>query len=276
MKTAASLLTAALTFAALAAPAGAKEKIKSAKICGASTCVTVTDREKASVLDGFDAPGRPPPASSFYTVEVTMGAARQIRSMFYYVPSAAMARPAERPGQAGPSLRLWSTVRPEAAALLREVTKGLAPFPRPQLSSVRIGSKTVVDGADSYLRLFELPSASGPGDVLAYSEPIDLRSAQPTPWTDTSADLSFSPSAGLLARGGQAVRIPEGVLTDLRAGRPLAADDVKPAGWPTAVAIAASVVASGGAVAYLLRRRLPGPRTSRFRQARSYRARGSE
>lgn len=279
MKAPASLFAAALAFVLLATSAAAKERIKSAKVCGASGCVTVTDREKANSLVGSDTlvsppppstpSTAPPPPSSFYTVELAMGADGNIRSTFYYVPSAAMARPADRPGQAGPSLRLWSTVRPEAAALFREVTKGLEPFPKPHLSSVRIGSTTIVDGADSYLRLFELPSASGLGELLAYSESIDLRSTQPTPWTDSSSDLSFSPSAGLLARGGQAVRIPEELLADLRGGRPLGGgEEVGPAAWPTFVAMLASVLAAAGAIAYLLRRRIPVPHAFRFRQAR--------
>lgn len=276
MKAPASLFAAALAFVLLATSAAAKERIKSAKVCGASGCVTVTDREKANSLVGSDTlvspppPSTPPPPpSSFYTVELSMGADGNIRSTFYYVPSVAMARPAHMPGQAGPSLRLWLTVRPEAAALFREVTVGLEPFPKPRLSSVRIGSKTIVDGADSYLRLFELPSTSGLGELLAYSESIDLRSTQPTPWTDSSSDLSFSPSAGLLARGGQAVRIPEGLLADLRAGRPLGGgEDVGPVAWPTFVAMLAAVLAAVGAIAYLLRRRIPVPHASRFRQAR--------
>jgi len=278
MKAPASLFAAALAFVLLTTPAAAKERIKSAKVCGASGCITVTDREKASSLVGSDAlvspqppmPSTTPPLpSSFYTVELAMGADGRIKSTFYYVPSAAMARSAHVPGQAGPSLRLWLTVRPEAAALFREVTKGLEPFPKPRLSSVRVGSKTIVDGADSYLRLFELPSASGLGELLAYSESIDLRSTQPTPWTDSSSDLSFSPSAGLLARGGQAVRIPEELLADLRGGRPLGgADEVGPTVWPAFVAMLAAVVAAAGAIAYLLRRRIAVSHASRFRQAR--------
>jgi hypothetical protein len=270
MKTAVSLFAAALAFAGLATSAAAKEKIKSAKVCGASDCVTVTDRENVNVLVGSETVGAPPPASTFYTVELAMGAEGEIRSTFYYIPSAAMARPASKSGQAGPSLRRWATVTPDAAALFREFVRGLEPFPKPHLSSVQIGSNTVVDGADSYLRLFELPSTSSAGALLAYSESIDLRSTQPTPWTDSSSDLSFSPSAGLLARGGQAVRIPEELLADLRAGRPLAADDDgAPFAWPTLVATLAAALAAVVAIAYLLRRaRIPAAHASRFRQAR--------
>ena len=262
VKTAASFFVAALAFALLATSAAAKERIKSARVCGASECVTVTDRKKANLLVSFDAPASPPPASPFYTVELAMGAEGEIRSTFYYVPSGGVARPANEPGQAGPSLRLWSTVRPKAAALFREVARGLDPFPRPRLSSVQIGSKTVVDGADSYLRLFELPDTSGTGGLpLAYSAWIDLRTAQPTPWTDSAHDLSFSPNGGLLARGGQPVRIPEELLADMRAGRPLGTDDDGAVfAWPALVATLAAALAAAVALTFFRRRaRIPRP-----------------
>jgi hypothetical protein len=221
MKIAAFLFAASLTFFGPAA-AQAKERITSAKVCGSTGCLTVNDARKASTLDGDGRVVPPPPAAGFYTVELAQGAGGRIRSTFYYVPSAATTLHAFKSGQSGPSVRRWKAIAPRAVALLREVTRGLKPFPRPRLSSVRIGAKTVVAEADSYLRLFELPSTSAAGGSLAYSESIDLRSARPTPWTDADRDLSFSPSGGLLARGGQAVRIPEALLSDLRAGRALA------------------------------------------------------
>lgn len=262
VKTAASFFAAALAFALLATSAAAKERIKSARVCGAFECVTVTDRKKANLLVSFDASGSPPPASPFYTVELAMGAGGGIRSTFYYVPSAGMARPANEPSQAGPSLRLWSTVAPEAAALFREVARALEPFPKPRLSSVQVGSKTMIDGADSYLRLFELPDTSGTGGLpLAYSEWVDLRAAQPTPWTDSASDLSFSPSGGLLARGGQAVRIPEELLADMVAGRPLeGGDDGAFSAWRTLVATLGAALAAAVTLAFVLRRvRMPRP-----------------
>jgi hypothetical protein len=270
MRTLASLFAASLVFAALAASAAAEE-VKSAKVCGASDCVTVTEREKAMLLVGGDGrPGSPPPASAFYTVEATVTTDESGGTgtwSFYYVPSEATTRPAYDPrGDTGPSTHAWWAVSSQAAALFGAVTKGLEPFPAPDVSEVVIGSKTVVEGADSYLRLFELPRTTGalPGALpVEYSESIDLRSTPPTPWTDLPSDLSFSPSAGLMERGGQVVRIPEEMLADIRAGQPLgAADDGgAPFPWTALAAALAAALAGAVAIAFLLRRvRIPFPR----------------
>jgi hypothetical protein len=267
MRLLASLFAAALAIAALATPAAAKE-VKRAKVCGPSDCVTVTDREKVSLLVGGDGggPGSPPPASNFYTVEFTGDAeGNEFTWTVYYVPSAAMTRPAFDPdGDAGPSLHTWWAVDSKSAGLFGAVTKGLEPFPRPDLSSVTIGSKAVVAGADSYLRLFELPPTRASGSLpTAYSASIDLRSKEPTPWTDMPSDLSFSPTAGKLERGGQVVKVPEDLLADMRAGRPLAADPTDGGGfaWGTLAATLAAALAGAVVIALLLRRaRFPFPR----------------
>ncbi len=275
MKTLASLFAAAFVFAAVATSAAAKE-VKSAKVCGPSDCVNVTDREKASMLVGGDGgPGSPPPASSFYTVEVTIdtGQGDAPTWTIYYVPSAAMTRQVYDPGaEAGSSTHAWSVVSARAAALLRDVTKGLDPFPKPDLSSVQIGSKTVVAGADSYLRLYELPPTRASGSLpTAYSEWIDLRSKQPPPWTDLPRDLSFSPSGGVVERGGQVVRLPEEFLAAMQAGRPLGVEERGDGGggkafpWATLAATLGLAVAGAILIAFLLRRvrfRFPRRRAS--------------
>ena len=265
MKALASLLAASFLFAALATSAVAKE-IKSAKVCGPSDCVTVTDRDQAMVLANSSHPGSPPPAASFYTVEVevTVEAERAVTWTFYYVPSAEMARPANDPAaDAGPSVLAWSTVPVATSALFRDVTKEIEPFPKPELSSVKVGSKTVVQGANSYLRIFELPPTRVSGSMpTEYSASIDLRSKEPTPWTDMPSDLSFSPTAGMLERGGQVVRLPEELLADLQAGRPLAVEEESTAfPWRTLAAALAAALAGALAIAVLMRRlRIPFPR----------------
>jgi hypothetical protein len=271
MRPLASLFAAALAFAALATSAAAKE-VKSAKVCGPSECVTVEDRSKATLLvSGEGGPGSPPPASSFYTVEVTIDVPEEEEALpgwtFYYVPSARMTRPAYDPrGDTGPSTHSWWTADSRAVALLDEVTKGLEPFPKPALSSVVTRSKTVTEGADSYLALYELPRARGglpSGLPVEYSEWINLRSAQPSPWTDLPHDLSFSPSARLMERGGQVVRIPDGLLADIQAGRALAAEPADGASfpWTTLAATLGAAVLAAVAIVLLLRRvRIPFPR----------------
>jgi hypothetical protein len=266
MKTLASLVAATIAFAALAASAAAKE-VKRATVCGVSDCVVVKDREKAMALisgDEGSGPGSPPPASSFYTVEVTIdtGQGDAPTWTLYYVPSAAMTRPAYDPhGDAGASNHPWWAVSPSTEALYRQVTKGLEPFPRPHLSSVAIGSKTLVAGADSYLQVYELPPTRASGSLpTAYSEWIDLRSKQPTPWTDLPRDLSFSPSGGVVERGGQVVKLPEALLADMQAGRPLGVErtDAARGGssfpWMTLAATLAAALAGAVLIAFVLRR----------------------
>ena len=261
MKTLASLFAASLVFAALA-PSAAGKEIKSAKVCGPSECMTVTDRDQAMVLINSSHPGSPPPAASFYTVEVEVAveAGRAVAWTFYYVPSAQMTRSAYAPdGEAGPSVPAWSTVPGATSAFFREVTKGMEPFPKPDLSSVGIGSRTVVAGADSYLRLFELPPTRASGSLpTEYSAAIDLRSKQPTPWTDMPSDLSYSPAAGMLERGGQVVRLPDELRADLQAGRPLAGEEAAApsAGFPsgTFTGALAAALAAAVAIALALRR----------------------
>jgi hypothetical protein len=260
VKAAASLLAATIAFALLTTSAAAKE-IKSATVCGPADCVTVTEREEVALLLGGEETG-PPPPSSFYTVEFAVDVESEPTWTVYYVPSATRTRPAYDPhGTAGPSLHVWSALTPAASELFREVTRGLEPFPTPDISSVVVGTRTVTAGSDSYLGLFELPPTSSEGGVLAYSHRIDLRSAQPTPWTDIPSDLSFSPSAGLLARGGQLVRIPKELLADMGAGRPLGVeDDGASFAWPTFAAASAIALAAAVALAFLIRRtRRPAP-----------------
>jgi hypothetical protein len=271
MRTLASLFAAALAFAALAPSVAAKE-VKSAKVCGPSDCVKVEDRSKATLLvSGEGGPGSPPPASPFYTVEVRIEVPEEEEAVpawtFYYVPSAEMTRPAYDPrGDTGPSAHVWWTMDPRGVALLARVTKGLEPFPKPDLSSVMIGSKRVVERADSYLALYELPNTRGgrSGSLpVEYSEWIDLRSTQPSPWTDLPRDLSFSPSAGLMERGGQVIRIPDEFLADIQGGRPLAAERTGGASfpWTTLAATLGAALAAAVAIALLLRRmRIPFPR----------------
>ena len=120
-----------------------------------------------------------------------------------------------------------------------------------------VGSKTVVGGADSYLRLFELPPTRASGSrPTEYAEAIDLRSTRPTPWTDMPSDLSYSPTSRMLERGAQVVKLPEDVFADMRAGRPLAADDDggAPFPWRTLFVTLAAALAGAVAIAFLLRR----------------------
>ncbi|HEV3408331.1 MAG TPA: hypothetical protein VG079_06555 [Gaiellaceae bacterium] len=271
MRPLASLFAATLAFAAFATSAAAKE-VKSAKVCGPSDCVMVKERWKATLLvSGEGGPGSPPPASPFYTVEVRVEVPEEEEAVpawtFYYVPSAEMTRPAYDPrGDTGPSAHSWWTMDRRGVALLARVTKGLEPFPKPDISSVVIGSKRVVERADSYLALYELPNTRGgrSGSLpVEYSEWINLRSTEPSPWTDLPRDLSFSPSAGLMERGGQVVRIPEELLADIQAGRPLAAEPTGGASspWTTLAATLAAALAALVAIALLLRRvRIPFPR----------------
>ncbi|HXF97159.1 MAG TPA: hypothetical protein VNJ46_00935, partial [Gaiellaceae bacterium] len=226
---------AASAVVALPSTAAAKGRVESVRVCGPRACVTVASDRRAALLllvrpAGVASTPRPSP---FYRVEVASEARGEAREAFFYVPAAAALRPAAGPGLAGPSLRQWLAVTPEAAARYRALVRGLAPFPAPRLAAVRVGGRTVVEGAGTYLRLFDLPSAGAGSRRLAFPLPIDLRAERPSPWTGGPEDLSFSARTGYLARGGEVVRVPEGLLDDLRAGRALAPGVKRggPPGW---------------------------------------------
>jgi hypothetical protein len=208
--------------AALALPptAAAKEPLH-ATICGASACMTVTDRATLNQIPGGEATRPLGPAAPYYTVDVVAGEhgnpQNQHAFSMYYVP----AENAMAWAETG-IVRLHPIFGEPTTRLMRDLTADLEPFPAPWLTAVSVGGRKVdAHAAQSYLRLYEQKTeaalAESPSDWLR----VDLRSVRPSPWTESRPDLMFSPSADLLEVGGNRVKISDELASDVEARRAL-------------------------------------------------------
>lgn len=253
MRKIALAVAAAAALAASAGPAAAKEMVK-ATFCGASGCASVTDRHTLGQLPaGGETKSAPAAPAPFYTVRFTSRHEGQRTTwLVYYVPSANVLA---APGEFGQMdwLPIWDK---PSKSLMRRMTAGLAPFPMPRVTSVAIGSKTIRDGASSYLRLYDVatsgPAVPGSPDWV----PIALRSGRPSPWTDPHATLAYSPGRKVLQRGIEYVRLPDSLAGDVASARPLGPSG---GGFPWLVvllsAAGAAVLAGAALAAVRLRRR---------------------
>jgi hypothetical protein len=81
--------------------------------------------------------------------------------------------------------------------------------------------------ASKYLGLYR----AGRRARLDYPESwvaIDLRSAEPTPWTDGAREFMFSPQAKALERGGALYELPDWLSSDVAAAQPLREEPNRP------------------------------------------------
>jgi hypothetical protein len=123
------LFTFTLVALVLVPAAGAKE-LKSATICGANTCTTVTERVRLRALPagGQDA-APPPPPSAYYTIEFVVGTGdgRESRWLVLYVPSEKIiGANSEVPGGL-----TWLPAFGDAITAMSQATKKLEPFRAP-------------------------------------------------------------------------------------------------------------------------------------------------
>jgi len=246
----------------LAAPAAAKE-LTQAQLCGPAACETVTDRDTLRALPmGGENVGTPPPASRFYVMRLTVreGDSGPTHTwQVYYVPSADMLAVRDEYGTID-----WLPIYGDAIPLMKRLTRGLEPFPRPQLSRVTIGGEQVSGDASTYLRLFTVQSAGtaryGEGDYAL----VDLVSRSPSPWTDGSSEFAFSPSTKTLERGADLIRLPDGLADDVAAARALdPGGDRTLLPWLLLAALVAGIVLLAAAARLLRARRateIPAPR----------------
>jgi hypothetical protein len=116
-----------------AGAAAAKEPV-SAKVCGASDCVTVKDRDALMALSEGGPPTDPPDRGApWYSVRTTIEVGPDQRDSFSsaIVPSAGLVRGAD----AGEGF-VWMPATPRGEQVYRRVTRGLAPFPAATLKGV--------------------------------------------------------------------------------------------------------------------------------------------
>jgi hypothetical protein len=118
---------------ALASAAEAKELV-SAKVCGASDCRTVEDREALAALSEGGGPTEPPKASAFYQVDLTgRGDGERFTFTVVIVPEAGLMR-----GGTEAEGYTWMPVSPDAVREFRQMTRGLEPFPAAKLAGLDV------------------------------------------------------------------------------------------------------------------------------------------
>jgi hypothetical protein len=168
------------------------------QICGADACTTVRDAAMTHQMAWIGGSGvRSPAASAYYTVRFVAGEGAQKSQALYYVPSAGAMRRLDQRGAAR-----WEPVNQTARDAYGLATAGLEPFAPPELTAARVGSRVVRGDASSYLRLYaagtRFRGLVKPSKWLS----IVLESAQPSPWTDGTSGLAYSPGLRLLRRDG--------------------------------------------------------------------------
>jgi hypothetical protein len=121
---------ALLALLALPVTASAKE-VKSATVCGASGCHTVTGSAARNVVEG-GGPAGPPAAAPFYSVRVkiAIGAGRTDSWRTAWVPSRDRVRGLDEVNHR----YAWMTASAGQADALNAAARGLTPFPASRLS----------------------------------------------------------------------------------------------------------------------------------------------
>jgi hypothetical protein len=202
-------LLAALVVGALALAGTAQAKeIVSLKVCGASGCNSVTDRDQ---LRGWEQEGNTDPASvsspgaqGFYTVDLAFGDPEgnvMHRETAYWLVDSNLMR--FKPDTQNP----WWTLFPGQVSMFKTVASGVEPF-TPALSKVTVKGKAVADPS-SYLRLFgKLRYVTFPKGKL-HLITIALRASQPNPWVSGMVLLRYDAGRRLLIRSDGYFRLPK-------------------------------------------------------------------
>ena len=190
---------------AVAGTAQAKE-IQSLKICGASGCNEVTDR---NALQGWEQAGNTDPDSvavatpqTFYTVDLAFGDGQQImhRDTAYWLPETNLMRFTSQTRDP------WWRLFPGQVSMFKNVASGIEAF-TPKLSKVTVKGKAVAD-PNSYLRLFgKFPYTGIPRGRL-HLFTIAMRASEPNPWVNGTVLLRYDASRRLLIRSDGYFKLP--------------------------------------------------------------------
>ena len=245
------MLVAALAFAA---PALAKEP-KEATLCGPDECGTVSDRQLLLGVVGDDSsPGPPAPPGTYYKVRMTIdvppdaGVAPHVD--FWYVPATHALKAAGRDPYATNRFA-WTILSPAAAAAFDKALRGVQAFPTPKVTSVKIGYRAVKDPS-SYLRLLTVGGTQIAVPSTEDWQPVTF-TGTPSPWTDNTTPLEYSPAANMLQRAGEVIKLSPSLAASIEAGNSLAPSD---ASFPWKYVAIAILALAAAAAAILLMRRL--------------------
>jgi hypothetical protein len=206
MKKLAVLVSAAAAFLALAVAAQAKE-IGSLKVCGASGCNTLADRDQ---LQGWE-PNNDPSSQSgaaaqrYYTVEIgfTDGTTIIHRETAYWLPDSGLMR------FQGQVMDPWWQVFPNQTAMYQKLATGIDAF-TPTLKRATVKGKAAAD-PNSYLKLFDNFHYATLGKAKLHLIRIRLTSAGENPWLNGTTILSYDAKQHLLIRPDGYFRLPASV-----------------------------------------------------------------
>jgi hypothetical protein len=253
-----ALLVVFAVLLAVPAVASAKE-ITAVQFCGVAGCRTIEQPPQSFGSGGDGIPEPAPAAGPYYTVTLTAGHEGQTESwQIFYVPGEPMLSFRGERGEA-----IFDELFGNVAAMYRNLTRGLEPFPTPSITGATVDGQPVTD-PQSYLGLY-----GREGDVGRYPAepdfvPIVLHSSRPSPWTG-ARHLMFSPSTGALEAGTSIVDLPDGLAASIAARESLGPGAAAAAGsggfdWPL-VSIALTTAFALGLAALLAARRGRRPAT---------------
>jgi hypothetical protein len=192
----------------------------SADFCGASICVAITDPGTLQMLPRTVFSNEaialaPAPPQAYYSLRLTLGEGpRAPHLTVHSLPEARLLRTST--GWA-PVEALWMALDADADSALRPLTASIEPFGAPRLTAAFVGARRV-RSPSSYLSLYSVPSAGRPLIRGADWLTIRLRSATASPWTDGANWLQYSPSARVLVRDGEFVKLDRRTARALQRG----------------------------------------------------------
>jgi hypothetical protein len=200
-----------------ASPAAAKGPV-TVKVCGKDDCITIKDdftdpHGPGGTLvntDALDFAATPAPGP-YYSLEIK--GYWYDRDTFYFVPGSEVLRVGSN----------WLALRDKDVASMRAVTRGLAPFPPPQLTRALVDGRPAANAAPYFALLGTLPAADYP-PALARKVEIVLRADRPNPWTDVRRPLEYYPRRNVLHRQVEWLSVPPQLAAvierDARIGAP--------------------------------------------------------
>jgi hypothetical protein len=238
--------------AALLLPATANAKeIEKAVVCGAEGCKTV-GHPGHEIANGGSGAGRIPPPGPYYSVELFVGDDGGAHGSWtvYYAPEPGAISYA---GEGGDFV--WSQLPAEAAALYRQASAALEPFPSPRFHTVLIDGRAVAD-PQSYLRLLTVPSAGSAYPDEPDWQRVELRADRENPWS--LSKLEYSPATDVLVRGSEFVLLKPALAERVEARGSLGSGPGSAFDWPL-VSGSVLVAAAAGLAGLLLARRGRAP-----------------
>lgn len=241
--------------AALTAPAASAKGITALRLCGTDGCKMVAIPNDSHEFPGLGGdPSYPPAAGPFLDVELILDGSRAER--LWYVPGA---RAFARRDENG-SIRWTRNSAQRIDALIAAAARGVTPY-TPRAVAAFVGDRRILGDVSGYLDLFGVESAgfalTGSGRYVA----VSIKTQPTSPWALTG--LWFYPEEGLLQRGADLLRLPQGVADDLRAARPIGSAPRAPFDWPLVVgSLSAAALLALAAVVASRRARSPHPGTA--------------